>query len=252
MQKKIIARRDSERAAIAALAFLPFELVYEDGEPLESDWHVRQIHLFLDLIPVAMTEQGRTDYFVGGNMFVYYSLEQAREVWEEEEQGLEKRAFRGPDVFWVEGIDPDREREVWVAWEEDGRLPDVIFELLSPETEEIDRITKTQLYRDVFRTAEYFLCDPKKKTLEGFRLLDGVYQPIAPDAAGRLPSERLGVSVGFWRGLARTQVRNWVRLFRLDGTLVPTPEERAEAQRRRAEAAEAEVARLRALLADRL
>ena len=85
--------------------------------------------------------------------------------------------------------------------------------------------------------------------MEGFRLVDGVYQPILPDAEGLLPSERLGVSVAFWRGLAKTKVRNWIRLFRPDGTLVPTPE---EAQRRRVEAAETEVARLRVLLADRL
>ncbi|HSF42006.1 MAG TPA: Uma2 family endonuclease [Thermoanaerobaculia bacterium] len=240
--------------AVAALAPLPFELVYDDGEPLESDWHLRQIHLLLDLIPEAMAEQGRTDYFAGGNMFVYYSPEQAREVWEEVTKRRQKRAARGPDVFWVEGVDPnpDRDREAWVAWEEEGRLPDVIFELLSPKTEEMDRTTKKQIYQDVFRTAEYFLCDPEKKTLEGFRLVGGIYKPIAPDAQGRLPSERLGVSVAFWRGLARTKVRSWVRLFRPDGTLVPTPEEREEIQRRRAEAAEAEVARLRALLADRL
>ncbi|HSK75987.1 MAG TPA: Uma2 family endonuclease [Thermoanaerobaculia bacterium] len=240
--------------AVSRLAPLPFELVYDDGEPLESDWHLRQIHLLLDLIPEAMAEQGRTDYFAGGNMFVYYSPEQAREVREEVTKRRQKRAARGPDVFWVEGVDPnpDRDREAWVAWEEDGRLPDVIFELLSPKTEEMDRTTKKQIYQDVFRTAEYFLCDPRKKTLEGFRLVDGAYQPIAPDSQGRLPSERLGVSVGFWRGLARTQVRNWVRLFRPDGTLVPTPEEREEIQRRRAEAAEAEVARLRALLSDRI
>ncbi|HSN85328.1 MAG TPA: Uma2 family endonuclease [Thermoanaerobaculia bacterium] len=240
--------------AVAALAPLPFELVYDDGEPLESDWHLRQIHLLLDLIPEAMAEQGRTDYFAGGNMFVYYSPEQAREVWEEVTKRRQKRAARGPDVFWVEGVDPnpDRDREAWVAWEEEGRLPDVIFELLSPKTEEMDRTTKKQIYQDVFRAAEYFLCDPRKKTLEGFRLVDGIYKPIAPDAQGRLPSGRLGVSVAFWRGLARTKVRSWVRLFRPDGTLVPTPEEREEIQRRRAEAAEAEVARLRALLADRL
>ncbi|HSK77673.1 MAG TPA: Uma2 family endonuclease [Thermoanaerobaculia bacterium] len=257
--------------AVAALAPLPFELVYSDGEPLESDWHARQIHLLQDLIPEAMAEQGRTDYFVGGNMFVYYSREQAREVWEEVTKRRQKRTARGPDVFWVEGIDPDREREAWVAWEEDGRLPDVIFELLSPKTEETDRTTKKQIYQDIFRTAEYFLCDPRKKTLEGFRLIGGVYQPIAPDAQGRLPSERLGVTVTFWRGLAKTKVRDWVRLFRPDGTLVPTPEEREEAERRRADAerqraeaehrraeaaeqradaAEAEIARLRALLGE--
>ncbi len=97
---------------IRALAPLPFDLVYDDGEPLETHWHAQQIPLITHLIRRAMLEQGRTDFFTGGNLFVYYSVEQAREVALEEEQGLKKRAFRGPDVFWVGGIDPQRERQI--------------------------------------------------------------------------------------------------------------------------------------------
>ncbi len=37
----------------------PDDLPAEDGEPLESDWHVMQIHLLLDLI--AQLWAGRTD-----------------------------------------------------------------------------------------------------------------------------------------------------------------------------------------------
>jgi len=48
---------------------------------------------------------------------------------------------------------------------------------------------------------------------------------------------------------------DWVRLFRPDGTLVPTEVEaerqQAETERQRADAAEAEIARLRALLEER-
>src|ERR1043166_8909399 len=102
----------------AALAPLPFELVLDDGEPLESEWHAMQFPLLCELIRQTMVEQGRTDFYLGGNMFVYYSVEQAREVAEEEAKGLEKRAFRGPDVFWVGGVpDPERNRQVWIAWE---------------------------------------------------------------------------------------------------------------------------------------
>ena len=68
------------KPAVAALAPLPFELVFDDGEPLDSGWHVFQFRLLLDLIPQAMTEQGRSDFYAGGNMFVYYSVEQAWEV----------------------------------------------------------------------------------------------------------------------------------------------------------------------------
>lgn len=232
--------------AVRALAPLPFELVFDDGEPLETGWHVRQIHLMMDLLDRAMVEQGRTDFFIGGNQFVYYSVEQAREVAQEEEKSLPKRAFRGPDIFWVGGVDPNRERQAWVSWEEEGRLPDVILELLSPSTARTDRTVKKDLYARVFRTPEYFLYDPDCRRLEGFRLAPpGVYRPLESDAQGRLRSEQLGLLLGLWHGALRGHEADWVRLFREDGSLLPTE---GEAERQRADAAEAELARLRALL----
>ena len=238
---------------VRALAPLPFDLVYEDGEPLETHWHVQQIHLMTHLIRRAMAEQERTDFFTAGNVFVYYSMEQAREVALEEAGGLEKHAFRGPDVFWVGGVDPNPDRRIWIAWEEGGRLPDLILELLSPPTARNDRTVKKDLYARVFGTAEYFLYDPDRRQLEGFHLATpGVYRPLTPDAQGRLRSEQLGVLVGLWRGVWEGQEADWVRLFRLDGSLVPTEGEaerqRADAEQQRAEKAEAELARLRALI----
>lgn len=255
--------------AVAALAPLPFELVLDDGEPLESDWHTVEFPLLRELIIQAMAEQGRTDFFVGANIFVYYSVQQAWQVAEEEKKGLEKRAFRGPDVFWVGGVEPKRNRQAWIAWEEEDRLPDVIVELLSPSTAKTDRTRKKDLYARVFRTAEYFMHDPDTLTLEGLRLVNGAYQPIRPDENGRLWSEQLGAFLGLWHGKVHERDGEWVRLYRPDGTLVPTEAEaqrlltdeerqraeaerqRAEAARERAEAAEAEVARLRALLEER-
>ena len=196
-----------------------------------------------------MAEQGRTDFYAGGNQFVYYSVEQAREVALEEQQSRQKLAFRGPDVFWVGGVDPAREREVWIAWEEDGRLPDVILELLSPSTARKDRTVKKDLYARVFGTSEYFLYDPQRHKLEGFRLASpGIYRPLEPDAQGRLRSVQLGVLLGLWHGVRQGTEADWIRLFRTDGTLVPTE---AEAERLRAEKAEAELARLRTLLEER-
>lgn len=230
------------KPAVSALEPLPFDLIYSDGEPLDSEWHTEQIPLLKEVIRQAMAESGRNDFFVGGNMFVYYSAEQAWDV----KKG--RPYFRGPDVFWVGGARPAGHRKAWVSWEEDGRLPDVIVELLSPSTAETDRTVKKDLYARVFRTAEYYLYEPETRTLEAFRLAGQAYRPMAPDEQGRFRSERLGVSVGLWHGVFSDQEADWVRLFRPDGSLVPT---KAEAEHQRAETAEAELARLRALLEER-
>lgn len=266
--------------AVSALAPLPSEILYSDGEPLESLWHAQQIPLLLDVIHQAMAERGRTDYFVAGNMFVYYSYEQARGVAAEFAKNVyNPKRYRGPDVFYVGGVER-RERKAWVSWHEDGRLPDVIFEMLSPSTAKNDRTVKKDLYARTFRTPEYFLYDPDHKVLEGYRLAGDLYQPIPPDAQGRLWSEQLGLAVGVWQGIFLAQEADWVRLFHRDGRVVPTEAEaaraemeskmvvadarieavrlevtilraEAEAERRRATAAEAEVQRLRALLGER-
>jgi Uma2 family endonuclease len=225
-----------------ALASLPFELVYSDGEPLETNWHRIQMNLLIDLIYQVMTERGRTDFFAGGDMFVYYSYEQARDV------ASGRPYFRGPDVFYVAGAEIRRERKAWVAWEEGGRLPDVIVELLSPSTAKIDRTVKKDLYARTFHTPEYFLYEPSSMKLEGFRLMGDVYKPLTPNAQGRLWSAQLELEIGLWYGEQTGEESTWVRLFHPDGRLVPTPAERAGAERQRADAAEAELKRLRALL----
>jgi Uma2 family endonuclease len=64
------------------------ELPYDDSEPMESWRHRCQMDLLISTTQTWL--QPRSDGFVGGNMFLYYSLEQAR-----------SRNFKGPDYFVV-------------------------------------------------------------------------------------------------------------------------------------------------------
>ena len=58
-------------------------------------------------------------------------------------------------------------------------------------------------------------------------LIHGKYQPVEPNKKGHLWSEELGLYLGIVQGL--------LRYFTPDGNLVPTPEESAEMEAKRAE-----------------
>lgn len=233
-----------------ATSLLPIpkvKLIDSDGEPLESAWHVYQIYLLIDLVHGHFA--GRDDYFVGGNMFIYYSLEQAK-----------KLNYRGPDFFFVKAVKGKKKRKFWVVWEEDGRYPDVIIELLSPSTARTDLTTKKQLYERTFHTHEYFCYDPDKQQLRGWRINSSQeYDEIVPTKDGRLYCEEFDLWLGTSQGVFQGQEDLWLRFFTRDGKLTPTQQEaasqqsarmkrRVEKEKQRADAAEVELARLRAEL----
>jgi Uma2 family endonuclease len=95
------------------------ELPYSDGEPMESERHFAQMRLLVESLQSWL--DAREDGYIGGNMFVYYSLAQVK-----------NQDFRGPDFFAALGV-PKKERKSWVCWEE-GKTPDVVIELLSEST----------------------------------------------------------------------------------------------------------------------
>ena len=132
----------------------PTNLREEDGIPLESEWHRLAMTLLIELVGLHL--QGRDDYFVGGNMFVYFSSKQVRD-----------EDFRGPDFFFVWNVPLNPPRRYWAVWDEGGRYPDVIIELASPTTVKEDHGIKKTTYESVFHTSEYFIYDPARKKLEG-------------------------------------------------------------------------------------
>ena len=52
------------------------DLIETDGEPLESDWHRIAMNILIDSVKYHLRH--RQDFYVGGNMFMYFSEEQAR------------------------------------------------------------------------------------------------------------------------------------------------------------------------------
>jgi Uma2 family endonuclease len=122
------------------------------------------------------------DIVVSGNNFVHYR------------EGDRKRHI-APDCYVVKGVSK-RLRDNFKIWEE-GASPCVIFEFTSGDTHRVDTGPKLRLYEQTLQTAEYFLFDPKSEflspPLQGYRLHEGRYERIEPDAQGRLWSNELGL-----------------------------------------------------------
>jgi Uma2 family endonuclease len=226
-----------------------------DGDRMESDWHVVSITLLDELVRNHLGTP--THYFCGGNMFIYYSVEQAEEIeqYVETETPKRKPRFKGPDFFLVKDVDGTKPRDSWVVWEEDGRYPDLVVEFISSSTRQKDVERNVGFYAQVFRVPEYFWFDRRSGELVGYRLSGSGYVRIEPNERGWLWSEQLGAYVGVWRGAYRGRVWSWLRLWDSAGELVLTreerearAEERAEQERAAREQAEARAAQLQAEL----
>ncbi|QIR39472.1 Uma2 family endonuclease [Tolypothrix sp. PCC 7910] len=213
--------------------FPPGDL-YSDEPPLETELHLRQILLLIECLEWCWKE--RQDFYACGNMTVYYSPRQRK-----------SEQFRGPDFFVV--LNTERKtRKSWVVWEEDGKYPNVIVEILSDKTAATDRGLKKEIYQDIWRTPDYFWFDPESLEFQGFHLLDGRYQPLQANEAGLLWSQQLGLYLGIHESK--------LRFFSTDGKLIPTPAEAAQqeqVQRQKAEQereqAQQQLAEMEAMLA---
>lgn len=220
-----------------------------DGKPLaESDIHIEALIALRFALRTFF--RARADVYVGANMFLYYV------------EGNPKKVV-APDVFVVLGV-PKHRRRTFKVWEE-GQVPRVIFEISSESTRGEDLHDKRGLYEDL-GVYEYLLFDPLgeylKPRLKGFQLQDGFYAPLTGET---LTSAALGLE--FRVDGDHLRVRDPARGVDL---LYPDEEEtarqvaeeralletlRAEREAERAEreaaarqAAESEVARLRAEL----
>ncbi len=220
----------------SAIALRP--LVYypeSDGEPMaETDVHRDQL---IDLL-IALKDYFRQDQqvYVAGNLLIYY------------EEG-DAQASVAPDVFVVFGVSKEP-RRIYKLWEE-GKAPDVAFEITSASTRVQDLGPKKGLY-EVLGVREYFLFDPLEEYLApplmGYRLEEKGYR-LMEDRP--LLSQVLGLELRVEEG--RLRLYN-----QATGRRLPTPAEEAEARRtaeahaaeeaKARRAAEAEVARLRAEL----
>jgi Uma2 family endonuclease len=196
---------------------MPDATQVESNEPeMESSLHYAQLALLVSCLEWLWRD--RSDFFIGANLTIYFSRQQ-----------LKTHDVRGPDLFLVKQTQK-RPRKSWVVWEEGGKYPDLIIELLSDSTAATDRTIKKDLYQDRFRTPEYFWFSPESLEFAGFRLMGRTYTAIAPNPAGWLWSEGLELYLGVQDGQ--------LRYFDAAGQLVPTPAEAAAQAQQQAKLAQ--------------
>ena len=150
-----------------------------DGKPLaENDLQARAILYAFGALRVRYSGR-RSDVYVSADLLIYY------------EEG-NPRVSVAPDVFVVFGVE-DHARMNYKVWEE-GKGPDFVLEVASPNTWREDVERKPGIYAGL-GVREYFLFDPMGEhytpRLQGYRLVGGwvravtdggVHRPCADDA----------------------------------------------------------------------
>ena len=187
-----------------------------DGKPMgETDLHRDWIVRIIELLKHRF--RGERVY-VSGDLLVYY-----------EEGNVNK--FVVPDAFIVKQTDPGR-RRIYKAWEE-GKGPDVVFEIASRSTWREDTTSKFDKYHRL-GVPEVFLYDPSGDCLEpplhGYRLIRDEYERMEPEMEGWLHSQELAARLIVEHG-------DLVIYDTWDGQRWLTAEEFEEAGRRQEEAA---------------
>ena len=215
-----------------------------DGVPMETDQHKLQTELLINSLKPWLEQHGGG--CVDGNLFVYINSKQ-----------LPDEEFKGPYVFVVLGRSKKKPKN-WTVWEESKGI-DVLIELLPNGKTKTDKNDNKRFCQNQFKVPEYFWFDSSHpEDCAGFYLQDDVYEDIPLDAQNRLFSRRLGLKLLRWHGVYENIEAVWLRWATLKGGLLLTlqecaslAEQRANTVEQRADAAEAEVARLRALLAEK-
>ena len=158
-----------------------------DGQPMtESD--ATRTYMIYCIAALRAFFQSRPQIYVSGNLFIYY------------EEGKPKQNI-SPDVFVIFGVSK-RERRSYKTWQENNKVPAFVLELTSKSTKKQDEETKPELYSQL-GIQEYFQYDPTgdylKPQLKGQTLVNGTYQPMAPqtlsDGSIAIASQVLGLEL---------------------------------------------------------
>jgi Uma2 family endonuclease len=159
------------------------------------------------------------------------------------------QVFLGPDVFVAEHPEPEPSPTSFRLWEHGPLL--LVIEIGSRSSFRKDVGPKLERYAEGLRPDEYLFFDADRGRARLHRRTDLGYAEIPPDEDGRLWSRAVDAGFAIERSLLRVYGRdgNPLPSHSEQAALLLEAEERAEAERERAEGALAQVEALQAELA---
>jgi Uma2 family endonuclease len=192
--------------------------LHPEDEMTEHAFHDRQ----LEYLKFALG-QSLPDWFLARNMAVYWV------------PGQREHPYVGPDLFIARGRPADENPSCYLTYE-DGPLTFVV-EVASESTRAGESRKRDAIYAAELGVPEHLYIDGERHVLVLSRLVEGRYEAMAPDEAGRYWSRGLGI------GFAWQEDGRLVRVMTASGEIVPTAAEEAALRREAEERAQREARR---------
>lgn len=151
--------------------------IHEEDSVVQGPKHDRQCRYLTDTI-----ETHRPDLWVNHDICLYW------------ERGNFQR-YRAPDISVIDCPRPEDPPNVYLAWQDPALL--FVAEVASEATRGDDLAAKLGDYEQKLRVPEYLLADPEFRDRRLWRMVEGSYHLVEPDAEGRVWSAQLGVGFGY-------------------------------------------------------
>ncbi|MEM7127052.1 MAG: Uma2 family endonuclease [Chloroflexota bacterium] len=217
------------------------ELPDSDGTIVKNfQEHPQSVLLTESIWPILEELHPDGNFAIGQDSGIYWRLTEPDEP-----------AYRGaesPDWYYVPNVPPlldGKLRRSYVMWQEHQR-PHLVLEFVSGDgIEERDKTEKTGkfwVYEQVIRPGYYGIFFGFTGELEFYVLNGNGFKLMKPNKRKHFEIPDLSIEFGIWHGTYKNVKAPWLRIWDLEGNLIPTAQERAaqEAQRAEQEAQRAE------------
>ena len=237
MSKIRIENNMLDKKNLPTMYDLPSETPGESGLP--DIFHIFQSQLLRETFQPANYSPNQV--FVATDLNLYFDVNHPS--W-----------YKRPDWFASVGVpnlyeDKDL-RLSYVVWQEQV-IPLVIVELLSPssENEDLGKTTKVkkssrkgkeqeeippkwEVYESILKVPYYFTYDHLTKKILAFQLSSDGYISFLPNSQGFYYLPDVKLYLGLWTGYYEKATTIWLRWYDRHLNLIPTPLERAQAEKK--------------------